>query len=143
MPQTKKSPTKKRVRYKIPTYKKADKIIKNIKSYDANQKHIFRIKTLHIIHREIARELFNYQLTIPLLLEELILYRDGLSIFFETEKNPATKQWENYITAEVTGTENLPLKDRIKIHIKALRDIRAGKRVKKYKPKKDKTRKVA
>ena len=131
----------KRIRYKIPTYKKSDKIIKNIKAYDANQKHIFRLKTLYSIYQAIAKETMNCQLTIPL--EDIRLYRGGLTFYFEKEKNKETKQWESYITAEVTGTENLSIKERLKIHIKALRDIRAGKKIKKYKPKKKKEEKEA
>lgn len=134
-------PAKKRVRYKVPTYKKSDKIIKNIKAYDANQKHIFRLKTLYSIYQAIAREAMNCQLTIPL--EDIRLYRGGLTFHFEVERNRETKQLENYITAEVTGTENLPIKDRLRIHIRALRDIRAGKKVRKYKPKKKKEEKEA
>ena len=82
-------------------------------------------------------------MTIPLLLEDFKLTRGGLSISFEKEKNKETKRWENYITAEVIGTENLPIKDRLKIHIEALRDLRAGRKVKKYRPKKKKVKEVA
>ena len=40
----------KRIRYRIPSYSKAEKINENIKKYDKNQKHIFRLKTLHSIY---------------------------------------------------------------------------------------------
>jgi hypothetical protein len=121
-------PKKKRVRYKVPTYKKADKIIQNIREYENNQKHIFRLKALHNIYIELAREAMRHQITIPL--EDIRLYKVNLIFYFERERK------DNLVTAEVAGTQNLSIKERLKIHIKALRDLRAGKKVKKYRAKK-------
>ena len=118
-------PRKKRVRYKIPTYKKTEKIIKNILEYQCNQKHIFRLRTLHNIYCEIAKEVYKSQLTIPF--DDIRLFKKGLTIHFDGGLP---------IQAEVTGTENLPIKERIIIHIRALRDLRKGKRIKKYRAKK-------
>jgi hypothetical protein len=70
----------------------------------------------------------RHQITIPL--EDIRLYKGNLIFYFEKERK------ENLVTAEVAGTQNLSIKERLKIHIKALRDIRAGKKVKKYRAKK-------
>lgn len=110
---------KKRVRYKIPTYKKSEKITKNILEYQANQRHIFRLKKLHNIYCEIAKVVYKSQLTIPL--EDIRLLKDGLTIHFDGDLP---------IQAEVTGTEVLSIKDRLEIHIKVLRMVRANKNIK-------------
>ena len=116
---------KKRVRYKIPTYKKADKINKNILDYSANQNHIFRHKTLHCIYCEIAFLVLNGQRRLPV--GDMRLYRDGLVVHFETEYGIYSFDYQ----AEIDGTQNLPVGERLKIHIKLLRILRAGYSVKK------------
>lgn len=114
---------KTRIRYRVATYCKRDKIIKNIKSYDNNERHIFRIRALHNIYVAIAREALKHNLALPL--EDIRLFRGNLIFYFEKE------QKENLICAEVAGSGLLPIKDRLIIHIQALRDLRAGKKVKK------------
>lgn len=109
----------KRVRYKVPTYKKADKINKNIKEYQCNQKHIFRYKSLQRTYSLIAYEVFQGQL--KLFFGEWRLIKDGLVIYFEEQGNQA----------EIQGTELLPIGERLKIHIKLLRQLRQGVKVKK------------
>lgn len=116
---------KKRVRYKIPTYKKADKINKNILDYSANQNHIFRYKTLQCIYCEIAFLVLSGQQRLPV--GDMRLYRDGLVVHFETEYGIYSFDYQ----AEIDGTQNLPVGERIKIHIKLLRLLRAGYSVKK------------
>lgn len=122
----------KRIRYRIPSYSKAEKINENIKKYDKNQKHIFRLKTLHNIYAEIACVLLRKQYTIPL--DDIRLTRNGFILYFELDK--VKKEYVSVVEAEMIGTENLSIKERLKIHIEALRDLRAGRKVKKYRPKK-------
>lgn len=114
----KEKPRKKRVRYKIPTYKKKEKITKNILEYQCNQKHIFRLRTLHNIYCEIAKEVYKSQLTIPF--DNIRLFKKGLTIHFDGDLP---------IQAEVTGTESLPIKERLITHIKVLRTLRKNKAI--------------
>lgn len=109
----------KRIRYKVPTYKKADKINQNIKEYKCNQKHIFRYKSLQTIYSLIAYEVFQGQL--KLFFGEWRLIKDGLVIYFEEQGNQA----------EIQGTELLPVGERLKIHIELLRQLRHGVKLKK------------
>lgn len=109
----------KRVRYKVPTYKKADKITKNILEYQCNQKHIFRYKSLQNIYSLIAFEVFQGQL--KLFWGEWRLIKDGLVIYFE----------EDGYQAEIQSTELLPVGKRLKIHIELLRKLRQGIKLKK------------
>ena len=121
----KKTFVKKRVRYKIPTYKKSDKINQNIKSYAGNQKHIFRYKALHRIYTEISFRALTGQLRLPL--GDFRLYKDGLVINFETQYGI----YEFDYQAEIDGTQNLPVGERLRIHIRLLRLLRQGYNVKK------------
>ena len=125
MPKISTNNIKKRVRYKIPTYKKADKINKNIKDYACNQKHIFRYKTLHSVYESIAYSVLNGQLKLPL--GDFRLYKDGLVINFETQYGI----YEFNYQAEIDGTQNLPIGERLRIHIRLLRLLRQGYKVKK------------
>lgn len=109
----------KRVRYKIPTYKKVDKINKNVKEYRGNQRHIFRYKALHRIYALIANEVFQGQL--KLFFGEWRLIKDGLVIYFEEYGNQA----------EIQGSELLPISQRLRIHIELLRQLRQGVKIKK------------
>lgn len=115
----------KRVRYKIPTYKKADKINQNILSYQCNQKHIFRYKALHIIYEQIAYLVLKGQLKLPI--EDFCLYKDGLVINFETEYGMYKFDYQS----EIDGTQNLPVGERLRIHIRLLRLLKQGYKVKK------------
>ncbi len=110
---------KKRIRYKIPTYRKFEKINKNIKEYKANQKHIFRLKALHNIFAKIADEIFCGQQKLHL--GDWRLFKDGVVIYFDEYGNQA----------EVQGFELLPIYKRLKIHIELLRRLRQGVKIKK------------
>lgn len=116
---------KKRIRYKTPTYKKADKINQNILSYQCNQKHIFRYKTLHKIYEEIAQIALKGQLKLPL--GDFRLFKDNLIIYFETQYGIYKFDYQ----AEIDGTQALPVGKRLRIHIRLLRLLRQGYRVKK------------
>lgn len=116
---------KKRVRYKIPTYKKADKINKNILDYSANQNHIFRYKTLQSIYCEIAFLVLNGQQRLPI--GDMRLYKDGIVVHFETEYGTYRFDYQ----AEIDGTQNLPVAERLTIHIRLLKLLRQGYKVKK------------
>lgn len=116
---------KKRVRYKTPTYKKADKINQNILSYQCNQKHIFRYKVLHKIYEKIAQIVLKGQL--KLTLGDFRLFTDDLIIYFENEYGIYKMPYQ----AEIEGTQKLPVGKRLKIHIKLLRLLRQGYKVKK------------
>lgn len=116
---------KKRVRYKIPTYKKSDKINQNIKEYSGNEKHIFRYRVLHNIYEHIAYFVLKGQLRLPI--EDFRLYKDGLIINFETQYGI----YEFDYQAEIDGTQNMPVGERLRIHIRLLRLLRQGYKVKK------------
>lgn len=116
---------KKRVRYKTPTYKKADKINQNILSYQCNQKHIFRYKTLHKVYEEIAQIALKGQLKLPL--GDFRLFKDNLIIYFENQYGI----YEMPYQAEIEGTQKLPVGERLKVHIQLLRLLRQGYKVKK------------
>lgn len=116
---------KKRVRYKTPTYKKADKINQNILSYQCNQKHIFRYKALHKIYEEIAQIVLKGQL--KLTLGDFRLFTDDLIVYFENEYGIYKMPYQ----AEIEGTQKLPVGKRLKMHIKLLRLLRQGYKVKK------------
>ena len=115
---------KKRVRYKIPTYKKADKINQNILGYSANQKHIFRYKALQRVYEEIAYFVYHGQLRLPV--GDLKLLKDGVIIYFDTECGGYNFNYQ----AEIDGTQNLPVGERLRIHIRLLRLLRQGYKVK-------------
>ncbi|MBS4760962.1 MAG: hypothetical protein KHX03_09725 [Clostridium sp.] len=117
--------TKKRVRYKIPTYKKTDKINRNIKDYSANQKHIFRYKILQCVYCELAFLVLNGQCRLPV--GDMRLFKDGLVIHFETEYGGYTFDYQ----AEINGTQSLPVGERLRIHIKLLRLLKQGYKLKK------------
>ena len=115
----------KRVRYKNPTYKKSDKINKNIKDYNANQRHIFRYKTLQCIYCEIAFLVLNGQRRLPV--GDMRLYRDGLVVHFETEYGIYSFDYQ----AEIDETQNMSVGQRLRMHIKLLKLLRQGYKAKK------------
>lgn len=133
----------KRIRYKIPTYKKADKINDNIKKYKSNQKHIFRYKALSNIYAEIAKEILHGQNLIPF--DNIVFKKDGLNIYLSAYsagkydwydiKNRRWKKFngESFVIVEgiIEGTELLPISQRLKIHIELLRQLRQGVKLKK------------
>lgn len=133
----------KRVRYKVPTYKKADKINQNIKKYKSNQKHIFRYKVLSRIYTEIAREVLQGQNLIPF--DNIIFNKGGLNIYLNVYSSGKYdwydnkhKRWkefngESFIIVEgiIQGTELLLVGERLKIHIELLRQLRQGVKLKK------------
>lgn len=116
---------KKRVRYKTPTYKKSNKINKNILEYSANQRHIFRYKTLQCVYCEIAFLVLNGQRRLPV--GDMRLYRDGLVVHFETEYGIYSFDYQ----AEIDETQNMPVGQRLRMHIKLLRLLRQGYKAKK------------
>lgn len=116
---------RKRVRYKVPTYKKSDKIIANILAFQGNQKHIFRYKTLQKIYGLLAKEFYHYQLKLNL--GDMRLLKDGVVIHFDFE---CTKDEDN-IQLEINDTQNMPIGERLKIHIMLLRLLRRGVKLKK------------
>ncbi len=134
---------KKRVRYVIPTYKKSDKIIQNILSYKDNPKHIFRYKALDRIYQEIAKEVLQGQNLLPF--DGIVLKRDCLNLHINVYKKEKykwldrkNKLWKEFmvdnftiISAEIQGTECLPVGERLKIHIELLRQLRQGVKLKK------------
>lgn len=120
-----KESTKKRVRYKIPTYKKSDKINKNILDYSANQRHIFRYKTLQCIYCEVAFLVLHGQRRLPV--GDVRLYKDGLVVHFETDYGVYSFDYQ----AEIDGTQTMPVGERLRIHVKLLRLLRQGYKVKK------------
>lgn len=105
---------KKRVRYKVPTYTKSYTFWHinpetNEIQYDGDERHIFRIKTLHKLYSM----LYGYS---------------GVNIFeqFERKELNGLTIWGEDRQAEITGSCYLPLRDRISVHIKLLRLLRKG-----------------
>lgn len=105
---------KKRVRYKTPTYKKSYTFwhinpITEEMQYNGDEKHIFRIRILQRIYSLI----YGYCGINPFIRREKI-YKENLTVWIED------------MQAEITNTEMLSIKDRIKIHIKLLRLLKQG-----------------
>lgn len=105
---------KKRVRYKVPTYTKSytfwhiNPETEEIQ-YDGDERHIFRVKTLHQLYSII----FGYS---------------GVNVFeqFERKDLNGLTIWGEEKQAEITGTSNLPIKERVKKHLQLLRLLRKG-----------------
>lgn len=105
---------KKRVRYKTPTYTKSYTFWHinpetNEIQYDGDERHIFRIKTLHKLYA-------------------LIYGYTGVNIFeqFEKKNIGGLIVWGEEKQAEIQNTSYLPLKDRVTTHIRLLRLLRKG-----------------
>ena len=90
------------------------------KKYLGDAKHIYRYGALERIYELIAEEIFNYQLKLDLGNWRLI--QNGLIIHLDG-------QFGN--SAELQGTELLPISQRLKIHIELLRQLRQGMKLKK------------
>ncbi len=106
---------KKRIRYKIPTYIKSYQFrVYNEETkqfqYYGDEKHILRIKTLHNLYSLI----YGY-CNVPLFenFEKKELY--GLIVWGEDKQ------------AEIANTWDLPLKERVLLHLKLLRLLRLNK----------------
>ena len=105
---------KKRARYKTPTYTKSYTFY-HINpdtgeiQYDGDERHIFRIKTLHKLY-------------------SLIYGYCNVNIFerFESKKYNGLTIWGEDKQAEITNTYYLSIKDRLKTHIQLLRLLRKG-----------------
>ena len=109
---------KKRVRYKTPTYTKSYTFWHinpdtNEIQYDGDERHIFRIKTLHKLYA-------------------LIYGYTGVNIFeqFEKKNIGGLIVWGEEKQAEITGTSNLSIKERVLTHLRLLRLLRSGFSVK-------------
>lgn len=109
---------KKRVRYKIPTYTKSYTFWHinpetNEIQFDGDERHIFRIKTLHKLY-------------------SLIYGYSGINIFeqFERKDINGLTVWGEEKQAEITGTSNLSIKERVLTHLRLLRLLRSGFSVK-------------
>lgn len=105
---------KKRVRYKTPTYTKSYTFWHinpetNEIQYDGDERHIFRIKTLHKLYSM----LYGYS---------------GINIFEQFEKKDINglTVWGEEKQAEIQNTSYLSLRDRVRLHIKLLRLLRKG-----------------
>jgi hypothetical protein len=105
---------KKRVRYKVPTYTKSYTFWHinpdtNEIQYDGDERHIFRLKTLHKLYSM----LYGYS---------------GVNVFeqFERKDLNGLTIWGEERQAEIQNTSYLPLKDRVTLHIKLLRLLRKG-----------------
>lgn len=107
-----------------------------------DEKHIFRYKKLHNIYDEIAQEILQGQNLLPF--DGFILKKDGLNIYlnvYNEEFEWYDDKIKNYkkfkgskyvaVSAEIEGTENLPLAKRLKIHIELLRLLRQSIKIKK------------
>lgn len=90
-----------------------------------DEKHIFRYKTLHKVYEEIAQIALKGQLKLPL--GDFRLFTDNLIIYFENQYGI----YEMSYQAEIEGTQKLPVGERLRIHIRLLRLLRQGYKVKK------------
>jgi hypothetical protein len=105
---------KKRVRYKVPTYTKSytfwhiNPETEEIQ-FDGDERHIFRVKTLHHLYSII----FGYS---------------GVNVFeqFERKDLNGLTIWGEEKQAEIQNTSHLPIKDRVKLHLRLLRLLRKG-----------------
>jgi hypothetical protein len=86
---------------------------KGLKERDSDEVHIYRMATLEKIHEHI----YNHIKISPFSDEER-LYIDGLVAY------------PDEMQAEIMGTSNLRLRDRIKLHIRLLRLLRKGLSIK-------------
>lgn len=82
------------------------------KKHLGDEKHIFRIKALHSIYTKI----YDFCNINPFDKFDNIK-RDGLTI------------WKEEQQAEITGSELLPINERLKLHIRLLRQLRCNKNV--------------
>lgn len=105
---------KKRVRYKVPTYTKSYTFYHinpdtNEIQYDGDERHIFRIKTLHKLY-------------------SLIFGYCNVNIFEQFERSDINGLtiWGEDRQAEIENSCYLPLKDRVTIHLRLLRYLRKG-----------------
>lgn len=111
------------------------------KKHLGDEHHIFRYKALHKICDEIAIEVLNGQNLLPF--DGIILKKDGLNLYLNIYQEKyewfdnKTKRYKTFqgekmtaVQAEIEGTETLPIKVRLKIHIKLLRLLRQGFKVK-------------
>ena len=104
-----------------------------------DEKHIFKYKLLQKLYEEIAK-----YVSYPLSLEDSIFKQDGLIVYishfkkgqykwFDIDKrkeNTFTGRKFNIIQAEIENTWDLPIKDRVLLHIKLLRLLKQGYKVK-------------
>lgn len=111
IPNANKQP-KKRIRYKTPTYTKKYRLSWQDEDtgewfYDSDEKHIFRIRDLQKLH-------------------SLIYGYCGINLFEQAEKveKYGITCWVEDKQAEIKNTWQLPLKDRVLIHLKLLRLLR-------------------
>ncbi len=109
-----KKATKKRVRYKRPSYIKAYKFWHinpdtNEIQYDGDEKHIFRYQDLQKIY-------------------SLIYGYCDIDVFeqFETAEIDGLIVWGEDRQAEIPNTWNLPFKKRVTLHLKLLKLLRKG-----------------
>lgn len=82
-------------------------------------KHIFRYSTLQDVFKMLADEIFNYQMTLNL--GEWRIIKNGIVVYLDSDGNQA----------EIDGTQNMPIGERLKIHIRLLRLLRQGVKLKK------------
>lgn len=137
-------PTKKRVRYKNPTYIKKYQLKRFNEEtqeffYDSDEKHIFRSKTLQNIHTALY-----FYAELPANATESYIERikyDKDKSLQETAILCHIEQLENWgirlhfdeefgNQAEIIGTEMLPLGERLKKHIKLLKLLKRGYKIK-------------
>lgn len=107
-------PKKKRIRYKVPTYVKKysfyhiNPYTEEIE-YNGDEKHIFRIKNLHLIY-------------------SLLYGYCDINIFeqFESKEYKGLMIWGEDRQAEILNTDKLPIKIRLQVHVQLLRLLRKG-----------------
>lgn len=92
----------------------------NKRIHTGDSRYIFRSRTLFKIYECIGYELYHGQQKL-LLWGEWKLIKDGLIVYFD----------EGNTQVEIQGTENLPVHQRLKIHIELLRQLRQGVKIKK------------
>lgn len=102
-----------------------------------DQRHIYRIAALHRIYEEIGKRLikgiyFDYY-------QDNTFYVSGVKIYYDYYDKRSYKYktvrdgWRNFkqeeschIAAEIDKTQELSIKNKLKIHIKLLRELRKG-----------------
>lgn len=107
-------PKTKRVHYKVPTYTKSYEFWHinpetGEREYNGDERHIFRVKTLHKLYSIL------YGYCIDDVLEQFEVKQiNGMTLYGEDKQ------------AEITGTGNLTIKQKVLLHLKLLRLLRKG-----------------
>jgi len=116
--------SKKRIRYKTPTYTKKYEVFVDNNGIKQDLQHIYRYRALYLIYGKVA----EYSTINPFLWDRTKTDEHktiGLLRIFKNIYELDKKQCLEF-TAEIIGTGRLPFKERLLIHIRLLRLLKQG-----------------